>query len=92
MECLDPPLQEVPVDEWFCPECAVPGVDPTHGNVLSFPAEHLGFREGPWRKSRLAMWGELSSGRGLSLNSLVRAGGVKPLEAMKGGQFGAFSS
>ncbi|XP_006877068.1 PREDICTED: PHD and RING finger domain-containing protein 1 [Chrysochloris asiatica] len=23
MECLDPPLQEVPVDEWFCPECAV---------------------------------------------------------------------
>ncbi|XP_021054759.1 PHD and RING finger domain-containing protein 1 isoform X3 [Mus pahari] len=30
MECLDPPLQEVPVDEWFCPECAVPGVDPTH--------------------------------------------------------------
>jgi hypothetical protein len=35
MECLDPPLQEVPVDEWFCPECTVPGVDPTHGNVLS---------------------------------------------------------
>ncbi|XP_034361062.1 PHD and RING finger domain-containing protein 1 isoform X4 [Arvicanthis niloticus] len=30
MECLDPPLQEVPVDEWFCPECAVPGVDPTY--------------------------------------------------------------
>ncbi|XP_053779984.1 PHD and RING finger domain-containing protein 1 isoform X3 [Desmodus rotundus] len=25
MECLDPPLQEVPVDEWFCPECAIPG-------------------------------------------------------------------
>ncbi|KAM5319748.1 PHD and RING finger domain-containing protein 1 isoform 2-T3 [Glossophaga mutica] len=25
MECLDPPLQEVPVDEWFCPECAAPG-------------------------------------------------------------------
>lgn len=24
MECLDPPLQEVPVDEWFCPECVVP--------------------------------------------------------------------
>ncbi|XP_051001561.1 PHD and RING finger domain-containing protein 1 isoform X2 [Acomys russatus] len=30
MECLDPPLQEVPVDEWFCPECAAPGVAPTH--------------------------------------------------------------
>nr|XP_035119792.2 PHD and RING finger domain-containing protein 1 isoform X2 [Callithrix jacchus] len=26
MECLDPPLQEVPVDEWFCPECATPGI------------------------------------------------------------------
>nr|XP_012624937.1 PHD and RING finger domain-containing protein 1 isoform X5 [Microcebus murinus] len=29
MECLDPPLQEVPVDEWFCPECATPGAVPT---------------------------------------------------------------
>ncbi|KAM6173772.1 PHD and RING finger domain-containing protein 1 [Erethizon dorsatum] len=28
MECLDPPLQEVPVDEWFCPECAMPGTGP----------------------------------------------------------------
>eukprot|EP00070_Physeter_catodon_P034813 XP_028341707.1 PHD and RING finger domain-containing protein 1 isoform X5 [Physeter catodon] len=28
MECLDPPLQEVPVDEWFCPECASPGAAP----------------------------------------------------------------
>ncbi|XP_008048792.1 PHD and RING finger domain-containing protein 1 isoform X2 [Carlito syrichta] len=28
MECLDPPLQEVPVDEWFCQECAAPGVVP----------------------------------------------------------------
>ncbi|KAL1787429.1 PHD and RING finger domain-containing protein 1 isoform X1 [Sigmodon hispidus] len=33
MECLDPPLQEVPVDEWFCPECAAPAVDPTHDAV-----------------------------------------------------------
>ncbi|XP_078538954.1 PHD and RING finger domain-containing protein 1 isoform X2 [Lissotriton helveticus] len=23
MECLNPPLSSVPVDEWFCPECAV---------------------------------------------------------------------
>ncbi|XP_023580150.1 PHD and RING finger domain-containing protein 1 [Trichechus manatus latirostris] len=29
MECLDPPLQEVPVDEWFCPECAAPGGGPS---------------------------------------------------------------
>ncbi|XP_076971379.1 PHD and RING finger domain-containing protein 1 isoform X2 [Tamandua tetradactyla] len=28
MECLDPPLQQVPVDEWFCPECAVAGMAP----------------------------------------------------------------
>ncbi|XP_066894035.1 PHD and RING finger domain-containing protein 1 isoform X4 [Kogia breviceps] len=28
MECLDPPLQEVPVDEWFCPECTAPGTAP----------------------------------------------------------------
>ncbi|XP_008592048.1 PREDICTED: PHD and RING finger domain-containing protein 1 isoform X2 [Galeopterus variegatus] len=27
MECLDPPLQEVPVDEWFCPECTGPAAD-----------------------------------------------------------------
>jgi PHD and RING finger domain-containing protein 1 len=35
MECLDPPLQEVPVDEWFCPECAVPGAASASGNVLT---------------------------------------------------------
>lgn len=34
MECLDPPLQEVPVDEWFCPECAAPGAAPAAGNTL----------------------------------------------------------
>lgn len=22
MECLTPPLDTVPVEEWFCPECA----------------------------------------------------------------------
>ena len=22
LECLSPPLEEVPVEEWFCPECA----------------------------------------------------------------------
>ncbi|NWI23019.1 PHRF1 protein, partial [Sula dactylatra] len=26
MECLNPPLSEVPVDEWFCPACAPMGV------------------------------------------------------------------
>ncbi|KAM4846554.1 PHD and RING finger domain-containing protein 1 isoform 2-T6 [Thomomys bottae] len=33
MECLDPPLEEVPVDEWFCPECAAPGVVPASDTV-----------------------------------------------------------
>ena len=22
MDCLDPPLQSMPEDEWFCPQCA----------------------------------------------------------------------
>ncbi|XP_061855266.1 PHD and RING finger domain-containing protein 1 isoform X2 [Colius striatus] len=29
MECLNPPLSEVPVDEWFCPACAPMGVSAT---------------------------------------------------------------
>ena len=45
------------MDEWFCPECAAPGVAPTHGNVLSFIWVSLivSFREGPWRKSGLVI-------------------------------------
>lgn len=34
MECLDPPLQEVPVDEWFCPECGGPEAATAAGKVL----------------------------------------------------------
>lgn len=22
LECLNPPMQQVPMDEWYCPECA----------------------------------------------------------------------
>lgn len=40
MECLDPPLQEVPVDEWFCPECAAPGAAADAGKA------HLSPRQG----------------------------------------------
>ncbi|NXY32295.1 PHRF1 protein, partial [Pomatorhinus ruficollis] len=29
MECLNPPLSEVPVDEWFCPACAPMGANGT---------------------------------------------------------------
>ncbi|NXU10419.1 PHRF1 protein, partial [Pardalotus punctatus] len=31
MECLNPPLSEVPVDEWFCPACAPMGANPAAG-------------------------------------------------------------
>ncbi|NWQ98010.1 PHRF1 protein, partial [Burhinus bistriatus] len=31
MECLNPPLSEVPVDEWFCPACAPMGVSAAAG-------------------------------------------------------------
>ncbi|XP_066108566.1 PHD and RING finger domain-containing protein 1 isoform X3 [Saccopteryx bilineata] len=42
MECLDPPLQEVPVDEWFCPECAGPGAAaPLPGNTDSVSEEEV---------------------------------------------------
>lgn len=31
MECLNPPLSEVPVDEWFCPACAPMGANDAAG-------------------------------------------------------------
>lgn len=31
MECLNPPLSEVPVDEWFCPACAPVGANGAAG-------------------------------------------------------------
>lgn len=31
MECLNPPLSEIPVDEWFCPACAPMGVSAAAG-------------------------------------------------------------
>lgn len=31
MECLNPPLSEVPVDEWFCPACAPMGASGAAG-------------------------------------------------------------
>ncbi|NWV34521.1 PHRF1 protein, partial [Grantiella picta] len=31
MECLNPPLSEVPVDEWFCPACAPMGANAAAG-------------------------------------------------------------
>ncbi|XP_009574514.1 PREDICTED: PHD and RING finger domain-containing protein 1-like [Fulmarus glacialis] len=33
MECLNPPLSEVPVDEWFCPACAPMGVSAAADHV-----------------------------------------------------------
>lgn len=34
MECLNPPLSEVPVDEWFCPACAPMGITAAAGEGL----------------------------------------------------------
>lgn len=43
MECLNPPLSEVPVDEWFCPVC-VPmeiGVAAGKGFVVSSQSKYF---------------------------------------------------
>uniref|UniRef100_A0A8C8RZD6 PHD and ring finger domains 1 n=1 Tax=Pelusios castaneus TaxID=367368 RepID=A0A8C8RZD6_9SAUR len=40
MECLNPPLSEVPVDEWFCPACA-----PANAAVPSGDTDHVSEEE-----------------------------------------------
>ncbi|XP_070621657.1 LOW QUALITY PROTEIN: PHD and RING finger domain-containing protein 1 [Erythrolamprus reginae] len=35
MECLNPPLSEVPVDEWFCPPCAPANARPAEADQVS---------------------------------------------------------
>ncbi|NXQ31555.1 PHRF1 protein, partial [Alaudala cheleensis] len=35
MECLNPPLSEVPVDEWFCPACAPMGASAADADHVS---------------------------------------------------------
>uniref|UniRef100_A0A8C6VIB1 PHD and ring finger domains 1 n=1 Tax=Naja naja TaxID=35670 RepID=A0A8C6VIB1_NAJNA len=35
MECLNPPLSEVPVDEWFCPPCAPANAMPAEADQVS---------------------------------------------------------
>ena len=32
-ECLSPPLEHVPVEEWFCPECAAMNSQGKNGSV-----------------------------------------------------------
>lgn len=32
-ECLNPPLQEIPVEEWFCPDCAQTETGMKHNNM-----------------------------------------------------------
>lgn len=43
MECLNPPLSEVPVDEWFCPACAPMGVSAAAGKgfVVSIQSKYF---------------------------------------------------
>ncbi|XP_044870633.1 PHD and RING finger domain-containing protein 1 [Mauremys mutica] len=40
MECLNPPLSEVPVDEWFCPACA-----PANAAVAAGETDHVSEEE-----------------------------------------------
>ncbi|NXU50126.1 PHRF1 protein, partial [Turnix velox] len=40
MECLNPPLSEVPIDEWFCPACA-----PTSISAAAADADHVSEEE-----------------------------------------------
>ncbi|XP_050808735.1 PHD and RING finger domain-containing protein 1 isoform X2 [Gopherus flavomarginatus] len=40
MECLNPPLSEVPVDEWFCPACA-----PANAAVAAAETDHVSEEE-----------------------------------------------
>lgn len=35
MECLDPPLETVPIEEWFCPECSAAAAASTQVEVRS---------------------------------------------------------
>ncbi|XP_016849005.2 PHD and RING finger domain-containing protein 1 isoform X2 [Anolis carolinensis] len=35
MECLNPPLSEIPVDEWFCPPCAPTNATPVDADRVS---------------------------------------------------------
>lgn len=71
MECLEPPLQEVPVDEWFCPECAISeAAAPTSGRHPLPPSEHgpeqagqgtPGWEQGTWPLSRASPTGKACS-------------------------------
>ncbi|XP_048710734.2 PHD and RING finger domain-containing protein 1 isoform X1 [Caretta caretta] len=40
MECLNPPLSEIPVDEWFCPACA-----PANAAVAAADTDHVSEEE-----------------------------------------------
>lgn len=66
MDCLEPPLQEVPVDEWFCPECVAPGAAPAIGTALPRCGTQPSLPRGGGSGQRLAgntsrglLWGQL---------------------------------
>lgn len=76
LECLDPPLVEVPVDEWYCPECPhTPprrDIDIIEVDLLIAEAESLSpLRPRPRRLlPRLAIL-QYSLGLGVNLNQIV---------------------
>ncbi|XP_039177849.1 PHD and RING finger domain-containing protein 1 isoform X1 [Crotalus tigris] len=41
MECLNPPLSEVPVDEWFCPPCAPANATPAEAETDQVSEEEV---------------------------------------------------
>ncbi|XP_068202193.1 dentin sialophosphoprotein-like [Palaemon carinicauda] len=41
LECLDPPLQQVPVEEWFCPVCVAVDVPETLSSRISSSSRRL---------------------------------------------------
>jgi PHD and RING finger domain-containing protein 1 len=40
LECLDPPMDTVPLEEWFCPDCAISNSVQIAEEVTALAAVH----------------------------------------------------
>lgn len=80
LECLRPPLHEVPRTEWFCPACVSPGARGQGGVTLARPPPEGGF--GCWSR-----WSRTEEGVGGGGKAGVRVGGggEPPLLSGSGG-------
>lgn len=81
MECLDPPLQEVPVDEWFCPGCASPG-------AVASPAGSAAASATTWlsRASRPRQLGGLWVGAGAGCRAAGLEGRLQSAQRLRSSQ------